>query len=175
MQGITPFLWFDSNAEEAVAFYTSTFKNSRTVSVARYSEEGAKASGRPANSVMTIAFELNGQPFTALNGGPVFKFSQAISFVANCDTQQEIDHLWEKLSAGGQIPAMRLADRPVRNRLADHPRRPPEAHDGPEGGQRHEGAASDEEARHPRAGRGGALNAGVESRKSKGESGLSCP
>jgi predicted 3-demethylubiquinone-9 3-methyltransferase (glyoxalase superfamily) len=103
MQKITPFLWFNDNAEEAVALYTSTFKNSRTGAVARYGEEAAKASGRPAGSVMTIEFELNGEPFTALNGGPVFKFSQAISFVANCDSQQEIDQVWEKLSAGGEI------------------------------------------------------------------------
>ncbi len=99
MQKITPFLWFDSQAEEAVNFYVSIFKNSKVLSVARYDEAGAKASGRPAGSAMTVAFELEGQEFTALNGGPVFKFTEAISFVVNCETQEEVDHYWEKLSA----------------------------------------------------------------------------
>jgi predicted 3-demethylubiquinone-9 3-methyltransferase (glyoxalase superfamily) len=103
MQKITPCLWFDDNAEEAVHFYTSIFKNSRITGVSRYGEEGAKISGRPVGSVLTVTFELEGQAFTALNGGPLFKFSPAISFMANCKTQEEIDHLWEKLSAGGRI------------------------------------------------------------------------
>ena len=102
MQKITPFLWFDNQAEDAAHFYVSIFKNSRIGSVAHYDEEVAKAAGRPKGSVMTVAFELDGQEFTALNGGPVFKFTEAISFVVNCDTQQEVDHFWEKLSAGGQ-------------------------------------------------------------------------
>src|SRR5256886_3420352 len=102
MQRITPFLWFDTQAEDAAHFYVSTFKSSRIGSVARYDEETAKAAGRPKGSVMTVAFELDGQEFTALNGGPVFKFTEAISFVVNCDTQEEVDHFWEKLSAGGQ-------------------------------------------------------------------------
>ena len=102
MQKITPFLWFDNNAEEAVKFYTSIFKNSKILTVARYNEEGAKASGRAKGSVMTIAFDLNGQEFVAINGGPVFKFTEAISFVVNCENQEEIDHFWEKLSEGGQ-------------------------------------------------------------------------
>jgi len=101
MQKITPFLWFDSQAEEAANFYVSIFKNSKVVSVNRYGEAAAKASGRPKGSVMTIGFALDGQNFTALNGGPVFKFTEAISFVAHCKTQEEVDHYWGKLSQGG--------------------------------------------------------------------------
>ena len=102
MQKITPFLWFNDNAEEAVKFYTSVFKNSKIGKVARYDEAGEKASGRPAGSVMTVEFQLEGQEFVALNGGPVFKFTEAISFVVNCETQEEVDYYWEKLSAGGK-------------------------------------------------------------------------
>jgi predicted 3-demethylubiquinone-9 3-methyltransferase (glyoxalase superfamily) len=102
LQKITPFLWFDDQAEAAAKFYTSIFKNSRIGSVARYDEEAAKVAGRPKGSVMTVAFELDGQEFTALNGGPLFKFTEAISFVVNCETQEEVDHFWERLSAGGQ-------------------------------------------------------------------------
>lgn len=102
IQKISPFLWFDDNAEEAAKFYTSIFKNSRITDVARYGEAGAKASGRQMGSVMTVSFELEGQKFMALNGGPVFKFSPAISFAVTCDTQDEVDHFWEKLSDGGQ-------------------------------------------------------------------------
>ena len=101
-QTITPFLWFDSQAEDAVKFYVSIFKGSKIRGIARYDEEGAKAAGRPKGSVMTVAFELDGQEFTALNGGPIFKFTEAISFVVNCETQKEVDHFWEKLAAGGQ-------------------------------------------------------------------------
>ena len=102
MQKITPFLWFDDNAEEAVKFYTSIFKNSKIGKIARYDEAGEKASGRPKGSVMTVEFELEGQEFIALNGGPIFKFTEAISFVVNCETQEEVDYYWEKLSAGGK-------------------------------------------------------------------------
>ena len=102
LQRITPFLWFDDKAEEAAKFYVSIFKDSRIGTITRYDEEGAKAAGRPKGSVMTVPFELDGQPFTALNGGPHFQFSGAISFVVNCDTQEEVDHFWEKLSAGGR-------------------------------------------------------------------------
>lgn len=105
LQKITPFLWFDNQAEEAVRFYTSIFKNSKTGSIARYGEEGAQASGRPKGSVMTVAFQLEGQEFVALNGGPVFKFTEAISFVVNCRSQEEIDYYWGKLSAGGDEKA----------------------------------------------------------------------
>ncbi len=102
MRKITPFLWFDDNAEEAAKFYVSVFRNSKIGSVARYGEAGAEVTGRPKGTVMTVAFELDGQEFIALNGGPQFKFSEAISFVVNCGTQKEIDDLWEKLSAGGE-------------------------------------------------------------------------
>jgi predicted 3-demethylubiquinone-9 3-methyltransferase (glyoxalase superfamily) len=102
MQRITPFLWFDHQAEEAANFYVSIFENSKVGSTARYDEEGAKAAGRPKGSVMTVAFELDGQAFTALNGGPLFKFTEAMSLVVNCETQEEVDHFWERLSAGGQ-------------------------------------------------------------------------
>jgi predicted 3-demethylubiquinone-9 3-methyltransferase (glyoxalase superfamily) len=104
-QKITPFLWFDSQAEEAVRFYTSIFHDSKIVSVARYGEEGAEASGRPKGTVMTMAFQLDGQEFVALNGGPHFKFTEAISFVVNCDSQDEVDCYWEKLSEGGDAKA----------------------------------------------------------------------
>src|SRR5213594_4540472 len=101
-QKISPFLWFDHQAEDAVNFYVSIFKNSKIGSVTRYAEEAAKASGRPKGSVMTVAFELNGQEFVALNGGPIFKFTEAVSFIVNCETQAEVDRLWEKLSEGGE-------------------------------------------------------------------------
>ena len=102
MQKIAPFLWFDDKAEEAAKFYTSIFKDSKILSITRYGEEGAKAAGRPKGSVMTVVFKLQGQEFIALNGGPVFTFSPAISFVVNCKTQKEVDELWEKLSEGGE-------------------------------------------------------------------------
>jgi predicted 3-demethylubiquinone-9 3-methyltransferase (glyoxalase superfamily) len=102
MQKITPFLWFDDNAEEAANFYVSVFRNSKIGSVARYGEAGAEVSGRPKGTVMTVAFELDGQEFIALNGGPQFQFTEAISFAVNCETQKEIDDLWEKLSDGGE-------------------------------------------------------------------------
>jgi len=105
MQKIVPCLWFDSQAEEAVNFYASIFKNSKIGSVARYGEAGAKASGRPKGTVMTITFQLEGQEFLALNGGPIFKFTEAISFIVNCKTQKEVDRLWEKLSEGGDEKA----------------------------------------------------------------------
>jgi predicted 3-demethylubiquinone-9 3-methyltransferase (glyoxalase superfamily) len=98
VQKITPFLWFDGQAEEAMNFYVSIFKNSRTMGVARYGEAGPG----PKGTVMTAKFELDGQEFVALNGGPQFTFTEAISFVVNCETQQEVDEMWEKLSEGGQ-------------------------------------------------------------------------
>jgi len=101
-QKITTFLWFDDQAEEAAEFYVSIFKNSRISRVTRYDEEASKAAGRPTGSVMTVAFELDGQQFTALNGGPVFKFTEAISLVVNCEDQKEVDHFWNKLAASGQ-------------------------------------------------------------------------
>jgi predicted 3-demethylubiquinone-9 3-methyltransferase (glyoxalase superfamily) len=98
MQKIVPFLWFDGHAEEAMNHYTSIFRNSKVVSVTRYGDAGPG----PKGTVMTAAFELEGQNFVALNGGPQFKFNESISFVVHCETQAEIDSLWEKLSAGGQ-------------------------------------------------------------------------
>jgi len=101
MQKITPCLWFDNQAEEAVNFYASIFKNSKVGRIARYGEAGAEVSGRPSGSVMTVEFQLEGQEFLALNGGPIFKFTEAVSFVVNCETQEKIDEMWEKLSKGG--------------------------------------------------------------------------
>lgn len=98
MQKITPFLWFNQNAEEAIDFYSSIFKNSKTVSVSRYGEEGPT----PKGTLMTATFELEGQTFMALNGGPHFAFTPAISLFVNCETQEEVDELWEKLSEGGK-------------------------------------------------------------------------
>ena len=102
MQKITPFLWFDNNAEEAVNFYTSLFKNSKEGSASRYDEAGAQVSGRPKGSVMTVQFQLYGQNFTALNGGPLFKFNPSVSFFVNCKTENEVQKLWDKLSDGGK-------------------------------------------------------------------------
>ena len=98
MPKITPFLWFNSNAEEAANFYASVFKNSKVKAVTRYSGAGPG----PKGSVMTVNFELEGQEFTALNGGPAFTFTEAVSFVVHCDTQQDVDYYWDKLTAGGQ-------------------------------------------------------------------------
>ena len=98
MQKINPFLWFDHQAEEAAKFYVSLFKNSKVVSVSRYGDAGPG----PKGTVMVVAFQLDGQEFLALNGGPQFKFSPAVSLVVNCETQEEVDKLWEKLSEGGQ-------------------------------------------------------------------------
>jgi len=97
-QKITTFLWFDNNAEEAVNFYVSIFKNSRVLATTRYGEIGPG----PKGTVMTIAFQLDGQEFTALNGGPQFKFTEAVSLVVHCNTQEEVDYFWEKLSEGGE-------------------------------------------------------------------------
>ncbi len=101
-QRITPFLWFDDQAEQAAKFYVSIFKNSTVGKIARYDEAGAKASGRPAGTVMTVEFKLDGLEFVALNGGPIFPFTEAISLVVNCKTQAEVDYYWKKLSAGGK-------------------------------------------------------------------------
>ena len=97
MQKISPFLWFDSNAEEAANFYVSIFKDSKILKIAHYGEAGPG----PAGSVMVVNFQIEGQDFIALNGGPLFKFTEAISFVINCQTQEEVDHYWNKLTAGG--------------------------------------------------------------------------
>lgn len=98
---IVPCLWFDNQAEEAARYYTGIFKNSKIGKISRYGEAGKEIHGRPAGSVMTVEFELEGQKFTALNGGPVFTFNEAISFQITCETQQEIDYYWDRLSKGG--------------------------------------------------------------------------
>jgi predicted 3-demethylubiquinone-9 3-methyltransferase (glyoxalase superfamily) len=105
IQKITPCLWFDDQAEEAAEFYTSVFRNSKIGNVSRYSEAGQEVHGKPAGTVMTVAFELDGQTFTALNGGPIFKFTEAISLQVDCETQEEVDYYWQKLSEGGDEKA----------------------------------------------------------------------
>ena len=102
MQKVTPCLWFNNQAEEAAKFYASIFKSSKIGDMTRYGEAGAKVSGRPKGSVMTVTFEIEGQEFVALNGGPHFTFSEAISLMVRCETQKEIDEMWEKLSQGGE-------------------------------------------------------------------------
>lgn len=104
-QRIAPCLWFDDQAEAAARFYAAIFRNSKIVSIARYGEAGREIHRRPPGSVMTVAFELDGQLLTALNGGPVFKFNKAISLQVYCDTQEEVDYYWEKLSRGGDEKA----------------------------------------------------------------------
>ena len=101
MQKITPFLWFNDEAEQAANFYTSVFRDSMILNVSRYSESSSQAAHRPKGSVMTVAFQIEGQNFTAINGGPAFKINEAISFVINCKDQKEIDFYWDKLSEGG--------------------------------------------------------------------------
>src|SRR5438128_10597497 len=105
MQKVAPCLWFDNEAEEAARFYTGIFQNSKVVGMNRYGEAGREIHGRPAGSVMTVSFELDGQAFTALNGGPLFKFNEAVSLQVFCDTQQEVDHYWSKLGQGGDEKA----------------------------------------------------------------------
>jgi predicted 3-demethylubiquinone-9 3-methyltransferase (glyoxalase superfamily) len=105
LRPITPCLWFDSQAEEAARLYTGIFPNSRITQVLRYGEAGRDVHGQAAGQVMTVSFELNGQPYTALNGGPHFKFNEAISLQVLCDTQQDVDYYWERLSAGGDPKA----------------------------------------------------------------------
>jgi predicted 3-demethylubiquinone-9 3-methyltransferase (glyoxalase superfamily) len=105
VQRISPCLWFNKEAEEAARHYAGIFKNSRIGTITRYGKAGFEAHHQPAGTVMTVAFELEGQKFTALNGGPQFKFNEAISFQVNCDTQKEIDYYWEKLTAGGDPKA----------------------------------------------------------------------
>jgi predicted 3-demethylubiquinone-9 3-methyltransferase (glyoxalase superfamily) len=105
VQKLTPCLWFDNEAEEAAKFYCSIFDHSKITATTHYSEAGFEFHGRPAGSVMTVSFELDGQTFTGLNGGPQFKFSEATSFQVNCQTQDEVDHFWGNLSAGGPVEA----------------------------------------------------------------------
>ncbi|WP_093045610.1 VOC family protein [Thalassobacillus cyri] len=105
IQKITPNLWFENQAEEAAAFYTSVFKDSKIVRVTRYMNEGQEIHGMAEGTVMTVEFQLEGQKFVALNGGPHFLFTEAISFIVHCDTQEEVDYYWEKLSDGGDEKA----------------------------------------------------------------------
>ena len=105
MQGITLNLWFDKRADEAVKFYVSVFKNSKVTGMTHYGKAGAEVSGMPEGSVMTVAFELQGQKFLALNGGPTFKFNEAISLIVNCENQKEVDYYWDKLTEGGDEKA----------------------------------------------------------------------
>jgi predicted 3-demethylubiquinone-9 3-methyltransferase (glyoxalase superfamily) len=105
IQKIAPCLWFDNQAEEAAQFYTAIFRNSKIGNISRYGEAGQEVHGKPPGSVMTVAFELDGQAFTALNGGPIFKFNEAISLQVNCETQEEVDYFWQKLSEGGDEKA----------------------------------------------------------------------
>ncbi len=106
MQKITTCLWFDNQAEEAVNFYTTIFKNSKIGSTSRYDEASAAASGRPAGSILTITFELEGRQFIALNGGPMFKFNESVSLVVNCNDQNELDYYWNKLTSDGGQESM---------------------------------------------------------------------
>lgn len=105
IQTITPCLWFDDQAEPAARFYAAIFPNAKIGAISHYGTEGFEVHGKQAGTVMTVAFELDGQTFTALNGGPLFKFNEAISFQINCETQAEVDHYWSKLSAGGDQQA----------------------------------------------------------------------
>lgn len=107
MQPITPCLWFDDQAEEAAKFYTDIFPNSRIGNISRYGEAGKEFHGKPAGTVLVVEFELNGQPYTALNGGPQFTFNEAISLQVHCETQTEVDDYWEKLAQGGDETAQR--------------------------------------------------------------------
>jgi predicted 3-demethylubiquinone-9 3-methyltransferase (glyoxalase superfamily) len=102
---ISPCLWFDDQAEDAARFYTGIFPESKITAISRYGEAGKEIHGRPAGSVMTVAFELKGQSFTGLNGGPVFKFNEAVSLQIDCETQEEVDYYWEKLGEGGDPDA----------------------------------------------------------------------
>lgn len=106
MQKITTCLWFDNQAEEAVKFYTSVFKNSKIGTTTRYDENSSKAAGMPAGSVLTVTFELEGRQFMALNGGPIFKFNESVSLVVNCEDQKEIDYYWNKLTSDGGEESM---------------------------------------------------------------------
>jgi predicted 3-demethylubiquinone-9 3-methyltransferase (glyoxalase superfamily) len=156
MPRITPFLWFDGKAEEAARFYVSIFKNSKMMSVSRYGDAGPG----PKGTVMTVSFQLDGQEFIALNGGPQFTFTEAISLLVNCETQDDVDALWEKLSAGGEQGPVRLAERQIWAVLADHSHglRQDAARPGPqESAESHERDAADEQDRYP------ASQAGVQS------------
>jgi predicted 3-demethylubiquinone-9 3-methyltransferase (glyoxalase superfamily) len=162
MKGINPFLWFDDQAEDAAKRYVSIFSSlgsshSQVTDVTRYGAAGAEAAGRPEGSVMTVAFRLDGQDLVALNGSPQFQFTEAISLMVNCETQEEVDQLWERLSEGGEQGTLWLAEGQVRPVVADCPDgpRPDVAERGLEAsGTRHGRHAADEEDRHPDAAAG---------------------
>ena len=147
---ITPFLWFDSNAEEAVVFYLSVFQNSRRLDELRVPDE----KGRAKEKVLTIAFELDGLKFTALNGGPNFHFTEAISFVVRCENQEEVDYYWSKLTEGGAGDSVRVAEGQVRPGVADCAGAAAGTDQAPEGDA---GDAADEEAGHRGTGESGGL------------------
>ena len=156
-QKIAPCLWFDSQAEEAANFYVSVFKNSKITSVAKYTKAGQETHKKRPGSVMTVEFELDGQPFTALNGGPDFKFNEAVSLQVPCRNQDEIDHYWNKLSKGGDPKAQQCGWLKDKYGLSwqvvpSHPAGAAEGHRVADGGARDGGDASDEEDRHRRAG-----------------------
>lgn len=114
LQKITPYLWFDSEAEEAATAYTSIFQDARITRVSRYGEAGAEVHGKPPGTAMSVEFQIEGQSFVALNGGPLFRFTPAISFLVSCETQEEVDHYWERLSSGSDPESQRcgwLTDR----------------------------------------------------------------
>jgi len=152
---IVPCLWFDDQAEEAASFYTSIFSNSKIGTIARYGEAGHEIHGRPAGSVLTVAFELDGQPFTALNGGPVFRFNEAISFQVMCDTQEDVDYYWENFRGRRRKgAAVWLAQGPVRCFLAGRARDRHTARQRPRLGKipaRDAGPSANEKAGHCRA------------------------
>lgn len=149
-QGLTTCLWYDGQAEDAANYYTSIFEDSKLGRVTRYTDAGPG----PVGTVVTVEFELNGQKFVALNGGPQFKFNESISFEIHCADQDEVDFYWSKLSEGGEEGPLRLVEGQVRHVLAGHPQRA-HRHDqrpGPgEGEARHRGDARDAQARHRRA------------------------
>ena len=153
-QKINPCLWFDTEAEEAAKFYCSVFKNSKIGKVSRYVDEGQEIHGKPAGSVMAVEFELEGQKFAALNGGPQFKFDEAISFQIACADQQEVDYFWSKLSRGRQGSRVRLAEGQIRPVLAGRSHRALRHADGPrprQGEAGHQRFLAYEEIRHRRA------------------------
>ena len=163
MKKLIPFLWFDGQAEEAAKHYVSIFKGANMGNIARYGDAGP---GKPG-SVLTASFEILGQEFVALNGGPQFKFTEAISFQIPCETQEEVDHYWNKLGEGGELLAVRLAEGQVRPLLAGGADRAAQADGQPrqeQGQPRHAGDAEDAEARHPQAGGGGQGLAGSQRR-----------
>ena len=154
IQRIAPCLWFDGRAEEAATFYTAIFKNSRIGTISRFGEAGREIHGQAPGSVMAVAFELDGQSFTALNGGPLFQFTEAISFQVNCDTQAEVDYYWESSTGRRpESPAVRLAQGQVRRVVAGRANNPPHAdwrcgHG--QVGAGHDRSPSDEEVRDRR-------------------------